>query len=460
MILMNLGDLISSCDLLIIGAGPSGLAGAQKAVSLNKRVVLIDWGKHTFPHFSARLESDVEYEVGGLGGTAGQWGGQFGFLTQEDKHNWKTIAEFDEEFFLQLEDEYFQWAQRLKTKNLALLKRDNQLNFSGKPSFRETFTIIPEVGEVLSIFQDTINNPNFNYVGDKKLKYIENTEFGGRRLVFENEIVDAPSVPMLLAMGCMETTSVIHGSLRRSGIEISPKLGHHLADHPWTLGKTYVPSCIFGKQPPELFYEDRKRKYETSLYREQEKLFQSGIFEIRESVNKMSLDPLSREFYRRRNVLSIFLYLVRLKKYSQIIRREYQIWIQIEQFRNLDSYIEFNEASNVPHWKMSANDFDLFDQIAENAETILNQYWVKEQNLKTNEKELVFNQAFHPSGTAQAGPANGQSITDQYGKLYELKNSWVASSAIFPTSGWSNPSLLIMAYSALVVGRIFNKERN
>ena len=109
---------------------------------------------------------------------------------------------------------------------------------------------------------------------------------------------------------------------------------------------------------------------------------------------------------------------------------------------------------------MSANDFDLFDQIAENAETILNQYWVKEQNLKTNEKELVFNQAFHPSGTAQAGPANGQSITDQYGKLYELKNSWVASSAIFPTSGWSNPSLLIMAYSALVVGRIFNKERN
>jgi hypothetical protein len=457
---MNLGDLISDCDLLIIGAGPSGLAGAQKAISLNKRVVLIDWGKHTFPHFSARLESDVEYEVGGLGGTAGQWGGQFGFLTGEDRHNWKTIAEFDEKFFSQLDDEYFQWARRLRTKNLALLKEDSQLNFSGKPSFRETFTIIPEVGEVLSIFQDTISNPNFKYVGDKKLKFVEDTESGGRRLVFENEIIDAPSVPMLLAMGCMETTSVIHGSLTRAGREISPKLGHHLADHPWALGKIYVPSCIFGKQPPELFYEDRKRKYETSLYRVKDNLFQSGIFEIRESVSKMSLDPLSREFYRPKNIFALFLYLVRLKKYSQIIRREYQIWIQIEQFRNLDSFIEFNEGSNFPHWQMSANDFDLFNRITKNVETTMNQYWVKEKSLKTNEKELIFNQAFHPSGTVQAGPVNGDSITDQYGKLYEFKNSWVASSAIFPTSGWSNPSLLIMAYSALVVRQIFNKERN
>jgi choline dehydrogenase-like flavoprotein len=90
----------------------------------------------------------------------------------------------------------------------------------------------------------------------------------------------------------------------------------------------------------------------------------------------------------------------------------------------------------------------------------MDQYWVKEKSLKTNEKELIFNQAFHPSGTVQAGPVNGDSITDQYGKLYEFKNSWVASSAIFPTSGWSNPSLLIMAYSALVVRQIFNKERN
>jgi hypothetical protein len=457
---MNLENLISSCDLIIIGAGPSGLSGARKAISLNKRVLMIDWGTHTYPHFSARLESEIDFEVGGLGGSAGHWGGQFGFLTKEDKHNWKTISKFDEKFFLLLEDEYYGWAQRLGTKNIEISKKENRLNFSEKPIFRETFTIIPEVWEVLPMFQDTISNPNFKYIGDKRLKYIEETESGGRKLIFESESIDVPNIPIILAMGCMETTSVIYNSLTRSGRIRSPKLGHYLADHPWTHGKTYVPSRIFGKQPPALFYEGKKRKYETSLYREEEGLFQSGIFEIRETVGKMFLNPISKNFYRFNNIWAITLYLFGLKKYSQIVRREYQIWIQLEQFRNPDSYIEFNEGLNTPHWKMSSNDIDLLNRVTENAEFIMKQYSVKERDPKTQDKEPIFNQAFHPSGTIQVGPANAESITDHYGKLYEFEKIWVASSAMFPTSGWWNPSLLIMAYSSIVVEKIFKSERS
>lgn len=455
---MNIGDVISDFDLLIIGAGPAGLAASQKAISLNKRVLVVDWGIHTHPHYSARSESDVEYEVGGIGGTAGHWGGQFGFLSQEDKYNWTTISKYDDKFFSQLDNECLKWARKMRTKNVERIELDHELEFANQSYFRETFTIRPELSNITSIFQSTIESKNFKYIGNKKLKYIEKTISGTRKMVFENETIDLPDIPILLAMGCMETTNVIHRSLARSGERIPTKLGHNLADHPWIYGKKYVPSLIFGKQPPELFYEGRKRKFKTSVYRETEKLFHSGIFEIRTTVDNIFLNPFYKDFYRVKNICSLILRLIMLKKYSQILRSEYQIWIQLEQFRNHESFIEIGAESSISHWKMSSNDILLFNQVSENAEQTLSRYRVKESGGNSNDTQLVFNQAYHPSGTLQAGPEDGDSVADQYGKIYGLEQTWIASSAIFPTSGWMNPSLLIMAYSGLIVEQIFDLE--
>jgi hypothetical protein len=52
---------------------------------------------------------------------------------------------------------------------------------------------------------------------------------------------------------------------------------------------------------------------------------------------------------------------------------------------------------------------------------------------------------FHQIGTLRmaADPSNG--VTDAYGKLYGTSNCYVASSAIFPTSGQANPTLALVA---------------
>ena len=66
---MKIQQILSEVDLIIIGAGPAGLSGAKKALELQKKVLLVDWGMHTFPHFSAHLSSETHYTTGGIGGT-------------------------------------------------------------------------------------------------------------------------------------------------------------------------------------------------------------------------------------------------------------------------------------------------------------------------------------------------------------------------------------------------------
>jgi choline dehydrogenase-like flavoprotein len=40
-----------------------------------------------------------------------------------------------------------------------------------------------------------------------------------------------------------------------------------------------------------------------------------------------------------------------------------------------------------------------------------------------------------------------QGVTDRWGRVHGLSNLYVAGSSLFPTSGWANPTLPIIALS-------------
>ena len=55
------------------------------------------------------------------------------------------------------------------------------------------------------------------------------------------------------------------------------------------------------------------------------------------------------------------------------------------------------------------------------------------------------NGAFHPSGTTRMGDNASTSVTDCNAKLHSASNVYVAGSSLFPTVGYANPTLTIVA---------------
>ena len=48
-------------------------------------------------------------------------------------------------------------------------------------------------------------------------------------------------------------------------------------------------------------------------------------------------------------------------------------------------------------------------------------------------------------GTTRMGDDPRTSVTDADGRVHGLGNLWVAGSSLFPTGGWANPTLTIVA---------------
>ena len=48
-------------------------------------------------------------------------------------------------------------------------------------------------------------------------------------------------------------------------------------------------------------------------------------------------------------------------------------------------------------------------------------------------------------GTTRMSDDVRQGVTDSYGRVHGIANLYVAGSSLFPTSGWANPTLTIVA---------------
>lgn len=440
-------------DLIIIGSGPAGLSAAQRALQHGLRVLNLDWGAHAYPHYSALLNSDETFLTGGIGGSALHWGAQFGVLSDIDTFNWGVTSGFSKVFFDKLDE-----AVHSISRDLGI--DESQLTVDYHPSLRgsgvlqrERHTFFPKQKDITRIFAKTISNPNYRHFDDLKLNWIEVISDKSRVLHFETGAVEIESTPLLIAVGCMETTRIIYKSLQSINVSI-PEIGKYLADHPSKMGSRFRIVRNGKALPADLFKSESKQKKEISIFRSNLGIYQTGIYEIRTDVIKICKNPMNSYFYSQQNLRALFLKAIFLKRLSKLKRTHYYLWYQIEQLRSCESTICLDGRTDTSNWKLSPEDFELFLKLEEVAESEMANYsLIKVTDVQKANEDEVF-QAFHPSGTVPVGLDPRVHVVNHFGKLHLIPNTWVASSATFPTASWINPSLIIMAMGQLAVDDI------
>jgi choline dehydrogenase-like flavoprotein len=60
-------------------------------------------------------------------------------------------------------------------------------------------------------------------------------------------------------------------------------------------------------------------------------------------------------------------------------------------------------------------------------------------------------------GTTRMASDPRRGVTDGWGRVHGLPNLHVAGSSLFPTGGWANPTLTILALSLRTADRIANE---
>ncbi|WP_260482977.1 FAD-dependent oxidoreductase [Sphingomicrobium flavum] len=61
---------------------------------------------------------------------------------------------------------------------------------------------------------------------------------------------------------------------------------------------------------------------------------------------------------------------------------------------------------------------------------------------------------FHHMGTTRMADSPSQGVTDGWGRVHGLPNLYIAGSSLFPTGGWANPTLTIIALALRTADRI------
>lgn len=140
------------------------------------------------------------------------------------------------------------------------------------------------------------------------------------------------------------------------------------------------------------------------------------------------------------------------------------IVVRAEQAPNPDSRVRLNGGTDilgVPRaeldWRLQQIDIDSVSKLVEALDSDLRSQrtgcaekasWLQNGATQWNVDPLVSAHAiggYHHLGTTRMATDAKHGVTDEYGRVHGIANLYVAGSSLFPTGGWANPTLTILA---------------
>lgn len=432
-------------DVLVLGAGPSGIAAADFAVRQGLEVLMLEGGVREIYPVDAWGKPDDLYPIkaGGIGGQSNVWGAQVVFPEEKLIKHLSRILETDEVWIKELrnhvEDLCIQMNLPIDSSNCYF---NDETFFNDK--FQTKYSIYLQDTNLSNYFHDSLSNLEI-----QQDVHVLSLRFDADRVVTVSTSKGSWVVPqdkiLIIALGTIETTLL----LKRSNLPGAEMIGGGLHDHPSGYLFSFAGQHMKGiRRNPTRKFKNHvlKRKFEYTSERHS----RSAIIEfhyILRDENEHGIFPIRIEI---QNLIKFYInaFSLRLLGFLPLDVQKIRVWLQIEQEQIEANQIAVIHGGPEITWKLSDTDKDLIYEVYE----VLRQHLHSIGIFPTNEFDdwesifSSFRPALHPSGTIPVVKrASETGLTNFYGVLNCFPNVGIASGALLPCTSWYNPTLLIMA---------------
>lgn len=393
-------------DYIIIGTGPSATVILNNLIKKNKKILVIERGsfqkKIGEKLFSKNIKIKRESRIFSIGGTSNSWSQIYSLLSKNEMCNNKNsnIWPISHKNLLY-------WCNKVGPKYNFDIKKLNSIKIFKNNFYSRKFI---ESNNPIR-FSKYYKKKNFDLITNCKIQSID--ELNNQNFIFfsvKKKVYSINSRKIIICAGALESCFLIINSIRENKLKkIKNKkfIGRYFMDHP----KCYVGAFKYPKKKLiDQFKLKLKKKSNTykglSIYKK----------------NQRTLNTYVR-FEEKKSFLGI---------YKKILIK---IFFEIEpKFKNR-VYVKKNFI-NID-LSLSKKEIKLSKELLEKIKKYFS-YKPKLEKIDFKISDLV-DASHHMGGLAYP------KLVDRNLKIKGLKNIYCCSSAVFPTSGSVNPTLIICA---------------
>ena len=393
-------------DYIIIGSGPAASVVLNNLIKTKKKILVVERGgfKKKFNEnlFSKNFKIKKDSRVFGVGGTSNSWAHIYSLISKNEMCNNKNINIWPLSHKILLD-----WCKKVGPKYKFNINKLDEQKIIKKKFYSRKFI---ELKNPLR-FSKYFNNQKFDMITNCKVESLDESK--NKNSIFfyyENKSYLINAKKIIICAGTIESCSLIINSIKEKKLKrITNKrfLGRYFMDHP----KSYVGEIKF---PKKNLIDDLK---------------------LNSKKNFSTYKGLSL-FQKNQRTLNTY---VRFEETKSIFRSKKKIIIKIflemePRFKN-KVYIK-DDKVNI-NLSLSKKEIKVTKKLLEEVKNFFS-FQPKLEKFRFNVKDL--SDASH-----HIGGLSYPKIVNKNLKMHGLKNIFCCSSAIFPTSGSVNPTLIICA---------------
>lgn len=391
-------------DYIIIGSGPVASVILNNLIKTKKKILVVERGDFK-KKFSENLVSDnfkikKDSRVFGVGGTSNTWAQIYSLFSKNEMCNNRNVNVWP----LSHKDLLY-WCKKVGPKYKFDIDRLGSQTIYKKKFYSRGFV---ELKKPLR-FSKYYKNQKFDMITNCKVQTLDEAQ--NKNSIFfyaENEIYSINSKKIIICAGGIETCLLIINSIKDKklkNLQNKKFIGRYFMDHP----KCYVGEIKFPKE--------HLIKY----------------FKLKNKKNFYTYKGLSL-FQKKYRTLNTY---VRFEEKKGFLRFRKKIFIKIflemePKFKNR-IYIK-NNTGNIS-LSISKKEIEMSKKLLNHIKNIF--------SFKPNLEKLDFKVSDLVDASHHIGGLTYPKVVNKNLKIQGLKNIFCCSSAIFPTSGSANPTLII-----------------
>lgn len=435
-------------DYIIIGSGPAAITLYKKLIfksKIKKNILIIEEGdfyKHKYKKvFSKNLKIKLKSRSFSVGGTTNIWSNVSSYFEDfEMKQRWDKNT-----------NNLWPIKQNVLLKEYKKLNKEYKFFFNKlkKKKLNIPFEIRPFVASVKPLnFRSLINFKEIDLLYNCKIESIDETQ-NFVKAYSRNNKFKLNAKKIIICCGGIESVNLILNSLSQKklkNIKNKKYVGKFFMDHPkFSLGYLKYPKT-------EIIKKLELKKSRNLVYFQGVSLRKELQFKNKLLNSYVRFEKSNSKIVKFLEILNIPI----LKKYLEK-KSIFRVRLFCEMIPDVNNSIELKKGKTHINLKLNKIDYKTIELLSNNIKFFFSKKPDQEDKFNLKNINNRIEDASHHMGGLRFDQKNNSSIVDENLKINGLKNIYVCSSALFPTSGSVNPTMTICALSNRL-GEYLNKK--